>query len=151
MTDGCDISGEIAIRWISLDHGDEKSTWVQVMAWCRQATSHYLNQYWRRSLPPYGIPRPQWVKNVFESVPCKKRCQFCSDHWSIGMPSWDLSTLVQVMICHLFGIKPLPEPMLTSCQLHPKEYISVTFHLEFICYWKCHLQNISHFVLASMC
>ena len=25
---------------------DDKSTLVQVMAWCRQATSHYLNQCW---------------------------------------------------------------------------------------------------------
>ena len=27
-----------------LDLTDDKSTLVQVMAWCRQATSHYLNQ-----------------------------------------------------------------------------------------------------------
>ena len=40
---------------------DDKSTLVQVMAWCRQATSHYLNQCWPRSPTPYGITRPQWV------------------------------------------------------------------------------------------
>ena len=40
---------------------DDKSTLVQVMAWCHQATSHYLSQCWPRSLSPYGIPRPQWV------------------------------------------------------------------------------------------
>ena len=34
------------------------------MAWCRQATNHYLNQCWPRSLPPYGITRPQWVNYV---------------------------------------------------------------------------------------
>ena len=32
------------------------------MAWCRQATSHYLSQCWPRSLSPYGVTRPQWVK-----------------------------------------------------------------------------------------
>ena len=41
---------------------DDKSTLVQVMAWCRQATSYYLIQWWTRSLttvlsstwkPPY--------------------------------------------------------------------------------------------------
>ena len=31
------------------------------MAWCCQAPSHYLNQCWPRSLPPYGIIRPQCV------------------------------------------------------------------------------------------
>ena len=41
---------------------DDKSTLIQVMAWCRQATSHYLNQCWPGSLPPYGVTRPQWVK-----------------------------------------------------------------------------------------
>ena len=32
------------------------------MAWCHQATSHYLSQCWRRSVLPYGIHRPQKVK-----------------------------------------------------------------------------------------
>ena len=31
------------------------------MAWCRQATSHYLSQCWPRSVSPYGITRPQRV------------------------------------------------------------------------------------------
>ena len=34
---------------------DEKSTLVQVMAWCRQATSHYLNHCWPRSAEPYDV------------------------------------------------------------------------------------------------
>ena len=41
---------------------DDKSTLVQVMAWCRQATSHYLSQCWPRSMSPNGVTRPQWVK-----------------------------------------------------------------------------------------
>ena len=45
-----------------LDLTDDKSTLVQVMAWCRQATSHYLSRCWPRSLSPYGVTRPQWVK-----------------------------------------------------------------------------------------
>ena len=32
------------------------------MAWCRQATSHYLSQCWPSSMSPYGVTRPQWVK-----------------------------------------------------------------------------------------
>ena len=34
---------------------DDKSTLNQLMAWCRQATSHYLNQCWPRSPMPYGV------------------------------------------------------------------------------------------------
>ena len=51
----------MALRWMSLDLIDDKSTLVQVMAWCRQATSHYLSQCWPRSMSPYGVTRPQWV------------------------------------------------------------------------------------------
>ena len=32
------------------------------MAWCHQAPSHYLNQCWPRSMTPYDVTRPQWVK-----------------------------------------------------------------------------------------
>ena len=46
-----------------LNLADDKSTLVQVMAWCRQATSHYLSQCWPRSVSPYGVTRPQWVIN----------------------------------------------------------------------------------------
>ena len=62
VIDGWGISCELAPRWMSLDLTDDKSTLVQVMAWCRQATSHYLNQCWPRSPTPYGVTRPQWVK-----------------------------------------------------------------------------------------
>ena len=34
---------------------------VQAMAWCRQATNHYMSQCLPRSLAPYGVTRPQWV------------------------------------------------------------------------------------------
>ena len=67
VTDGWDISSEIALRWTSRDLSD-KSTLVQVMAWCHQATSHYLNQCWPRSLSPYGVTKPQWVKWEFEPM-----------------------------------------------------------------------------------
>ena len=67
VIDGGDIACEIVLRWISLDLSDDKSTLVQVMAWCRQATSHYLSQCWPRSLSPYVVIRPQWVKCLFTS------------------------------------------------------------------------------------
>ena len=39
-----DISHEISSRWMYFDLTDDKSTLFQVMAWCSQATSHYLSQ-----------------------------------------------------------------------------------------------------------
>ena len=42
----------------------DKSTLVQVLAWCRQATSHYLSQCWPRYMLPNGVTRPQWFKST---------------------------------------------------------------------------------------
>ena len=67
MIDGWGISCEIALIWRSLDFNDEKSALVLVMAWYCQATSHYLSQCWPRSLSPYGVTRPQWIKFTFRS------------------------------------------------------------------------------------
>ena len=61
MIDGCGVLCQIALMWMSMDLTDDKSTLVQVMAWCRQATSHYLSQCWPRSMSPSGITRPQRV------------------------------------------------------------------------------------------
>ena len=61
VIDGWGIS---ALRWMSLNLIDDKSTLVQEMAWRSQATSHYLSQCWPRSLSPYGVTRPQWVKMI---------------------------------------------------------------------------------------
>ena len=37
------------------DRTDDKPTLVQVMAWCRQATSHYMDQCWPKSMSPKGV------------------------------------------------------------------------------------------------
>ena len=64
VTDDWGIFCKIALRWMPLDLTDDKSTLIQVMAWCRQATSHYLSQCLPRFMPPYGVTRPQWVMSM---------------------------------------------------------------------------------------
>ena len=46
-----------AIMWIVQGYTD--SILVQVMDWCRQAVSHYLNQSWPRHVVSYGFIRPE--------------------------------------------------------------------------------------------
>ena len=60
------ISCEIALRQMPQNRTDDKLTLVQLMAWYRQATSHYLSQCWPRSVLLYGITssRPQWVNQT---------------------------------------------------------------------------------------
>ena len=43
---------------------NDQSTLVQVMAWCHQATSHYLSQCWPKYLLPYDVTRLQWVNII---------------------------------------------------------------------------------------
>ena len=57
-------SNDNALWWMLQDLPDDKSTLVQVMAWCCQATSHYPSQCWLSSLSTYGIARPQWAKFI---------------------------------------------------------------------------------------
>ena len=61
-------------RWMSWDLPNGKSTLVQVMAWCRQATSHYLSQCWPRSVSPYGVTRAQWVNCLIPQRWLKNSC-----------------------------------------------------------------------------
>ena len=61
-------------------------------------------------------------------------------------------SLLQIMVCHLFGTKPLPRPTLivhlgtSSSEIWIKlhKYQWTEMHL------KCHLQNIRHIFLGSM-
>ena len=56
---------------MSQDLTGNESTLVQVMAWCRQATSHYLSQCWPRAVSPYGVTRPQWVNSFWPTFKTK--------------------------------------------------------------------------------
>ena len=80
MIGGWGIFCEIALRWMPLDFTDNKSTLVQVMAWSRKATSHYLSQCWPRSLLPYGVTRPQWFDSLVYSLTYPESWRVTNDH-----------------------------------------------------------------------
>ena len=73
LIEGWGVSCESALWWMPLDLIDDKSTLVQVMAWCHQATSHYLNQCWCR----YVAIRPQWVNCEMVSQQGYNRHDMC--------------------------------------------------------------------------
>ena len=122
VVNGWGISCETTLIWVLLDHSYDKSTLVQVMVWCRQATSHYLSQCWPRSVLPCGITRTQWVKgrsivvlmtcfwnNMFikilffnklldKSVLLKEHCQ------SYEKPCFWNNILREICLCWLFDL-----------------------------------------------
>ena len=101
VNDGWGISYEIALRWMPLDLTDDKSTLVQVMAWCRQATSHYLSQCWPRSMSPNGVTRPQWVNSSHTYLYWCLRNFFCNCDKSLALLYWP-GSLAAINIYLLF-------------------------------------------------
>ena len=80
------------------------------MAWCHQATSHYLSQCQPRS--PYGSTRPQWVKWVtFEHISVinlQYVMRNCPQANTAGLHWWEVNTDSGNGLVPL-GSKPLPE------------------------------------------
>ena len=105
---GWGISYEIALRWMPLELTDDKSTLVEVMAWCRQATSHYLSQCWLSPLLPYGIARPQWVKSLFHK-PTDTRDKL-GRYSSASQISWySTQTCPQSRVSNLYQLIIVPD------------------------------------------
>ena len=137
MNGGWGISYEIALRWMPLDLTDDKPTLIQVMAWCRQATSHYLSHCWPRSMTPNGVIRPQWVNSSPPSA--------------THMHQWIGSTSVQVIACCLFCTKPLSEPNVDLLSIgtlgtnFSEIGIKIIQNFSQKCFWKCRLWNGGYF------
>ena len=94
----------IAFRWMQLDYIEDMSILVQIMAWHHLTTSHYVNQCWRRSIVPYGVTGPQWVK--LTHCPLGDVAVMCDT------PQWLISwALVQYPIRHLIvGLREVSKP-----------------------------------------
>ena len=114
-----------------LDLNDDKSTLVQVMAWCRQATSHYLRQCWPRSMSPNGVTKPQWFNSLSPMrYGCDYQCviEFQTQlgdwyleysnihHWGMNATwsCWWQDNIGSGNGLVLSGNKPLPDPMFTK-------------------------------------
>ena len=87
-------SNHNAHRRMPWDFTDDKSTLVQVKAWCLQATSHYLSQCWPSSMSPYGVTKPQWVKESLQH------------HMAHGV-IWGWCTYIHQWTAHLLHCKTI--------------------------------------------
>ena len=110
------------------------STLVQVMAWCRQATSHYLTLPWPRSMSSYGIARPQWVntlrlrQNRYHFAVDTFECIFLNDSVWITIkillkfvptgPINNIPALFHIMAWCRPGVNTWSEPMMVRLPMH---------------------------------
>ena len=99
VTDGWVISCEIPLSWMSLDLIDDKAILLQVMAWCRQATSHYLNKCWPRSVSSYGVTRPKWVNSLINELwnIHDKHFKHNWPYYNIILLYWDFTVLEEAI------------------------------------------------------
>ena len=119
--DWLNVAGDVIWR-----HGT-RSTLAQVMACCLMAPSHYLNQCWLiiGEVPWHssqGIILRRWedTKNKIENCSFKMASRSPRGQWVNSLRPSDAyvhqyarPSLVQMVACHLFSNKPLPEPMMT--------------------------------------
>ena len=105
VVDDWGISCEVAFRWMSPDITYDKSTMDQVMAWCRQETSHFLSQCWPRSKQAYLKCRYISIftlymiyRHVVDDWGISSEVEF---RWMSPFITYDKSTMVQEMACFL--------------------------------------------------
>ena len=98
------------------------------MAWCHQASSHYLGQGWSSFMMQYDITRVQWVKSLW---PCVALL-----HWG------SLSTMFQVwLVAWLYQTITWTNAVLPSTRsscIHPRVIFMIwipKFWLKFT-HWK---------------
>ena len=51
----------ISLKYVPEGLTDNKWPLVEIMFWCHEVTSHYLNRCWPRSMMTFGLSMPQWV------------------------------------------------------------------------------------------
>ena len=127
VTNGPHMKLKFGVRWLSLDLIDDRSTLIQVMAWCRWATSHYLGQYWPRSMSPHDFTRSQWIE-VFSA----KFHRYLSNKYVGKRYSWIFAWKGH---CYNAHITLVINPLLTlTCTLfctHPKRFSVLSFRWLF--------------------
>ena len=76
----------IALKWMPRNHTNKKSMLVQVMAWCHQATSHYMSQSWPSSMSSPDL-------NELKNLTFLFRCKLISTQYNIERMRMRLSVL----------------------------------------------------------
>ena len=143
-----------------------ESTLVQVMAWCHQATSHYLNQCWPNFMTPYGITMchneiswehyvvmnnliPFWHMHLF--IPCEDTqiCVQWTDIECMTVPGWCLiSRLGSALICTALWRSKCFHCFLVHCQ-HPLKNLLLYYENQHQCESEIHSQSSRNHVSTS--
>ena len=104
------------LELIPEDLAGGKLSLVQVKAWCRQATSLYLNQYKLGSPTAYGVTKPQWVKVPFVLI-----LQYATNHYLMNKRYHLHIFLLTQYHLHIFSLTGLADPSTEEIMLRRYE------------------------------
>ena len=104
----------ITLGWLLQNTFDDKSTLVQVVACCDQATRHYLNHCWPRSMPPYGVTKPKrdyeirrerhnqvsTSANIYWQCGVSDPSKSFFPCWTVSVSCHNVSKLIYIMITY---------------------------------------------------
>ena len=126
------------LRWMPQDLTDDKSTLVLVMAWCRQATCHYLIQCWPSSMSPYGVTRPQRVKRlVYESfAKCESLHGIYIETYRLSKMSWHLFGMCKTVLWALLWFQNMARCSTVTSQSDPKNGMCLNGSVNEHATWK---------------
>ena len=111
--------------------------WIYVHHWQQNKINNLFKQQSAR-LPVYDLTMSLNFAIEFKH-------QSSSPPSIAYMLQWTESALVQARVCRLFGAKPLPEPMLTYCEMDSLEQISVLRPDALLLKWfscECHRTHL---------
>ena len=102
-------------------HGNTLHNHNVTTTWLRR--NAIFTQWWRHQSIHWRYVSPVEDTNLVTSSP--------PGAVYIYMRQWIGSALLQIMVCRLFGAKPLSEPMLEYCQFDPWQQASMKFQQKF--------------------
>ena len=95
------------------------------MAWCHQATSHYLSQCWSRSLSLYDVIRPHWAD---WDAHCVIIAYHVSFNWFKIVPL--INFIVDMLVHYLILSAVYIIPTTTGCPYSVLMYLNIKYKLQ---------------------
>ena len=89
---------ELVVKWMQQNIANGKTTLIQVMAWCRQATCHYLSQCWMASLKVKYIHL--YTACLLEFVYSTHECIQGMTRMKKNHPCWEFAVAQSIRWCH---------------------------------------------------
>ena len=98
---------QFSLKFVPNSPTDNMSVLVQVVAWCKTDNKLLPKNCWLRSLMPFGVTRPQWVKpkqHLTQVASCLQAKTMKTVHWHSTMKALHNANEVDQPVKPLYNI-----------------------------------------------